>query len=58
MIAEYFTEYKNVRGKKAYNKNYVGLDVPVTTNLTGLIRLPGSIHGKTGKECRIMNIDW
>ena len=57
LIAEYFTEYKNVRGRKAYNKNYVGLDVPVTTDLSRLIRLPGSIHGKTGKECRIMNID-
>lgn len=32
----------------------IGVDVPVTCDTARLIRLPGSIHGKTGMECRII----
>ena len=32
----------------------IDIDVPVTCDTARLIRLPGSIHGKTGKECRII----
>lgn len=31
------------------------IDAPVTCDTSRLIRLPGSIHGKTGKQCRIIN---
>jgi DNA primase catalytic subunit len=58
-IADYFMEFmpqRNKYGNKVYNKNYVCLDVPITTTLSHLIRLPGSIHGKTMQECRILDI--
>jgi len=31
------------------------IDEPVTADIARIIRLPGSIHGKTGKQCRIIN---
>lgn len=36
-------------------KEEIGIDAPVTCNLASLIRLPGSIHGKTGKQCKIID---
>ena len=33
----------------------VCIDAPVTCDTARLIRLPGSIHGKTGKKCEIIN---
>lgn len=33
----------------------VFVDAPVTCDTARLIRLPGSIHGKTGKKCEIIN---
>jgi len=58
-IADYFREYKSEKeGKvKIGNKNYVGIDTPVTGDISRLIRLPGSIHGKTGEQCRIINLE-
>ena len=32
----------------------IEIDAPVTCDTSRLIRLPGSIHGKTGQECRII----
>ena len=32
----------------------IGIDVPVTCDTARLIRLPGSIHGKTGKKCEVI----
>jgi len=32
------------------------IDAPVTADTARLIRLPGSIHGKTGKACSIMEM--
>ena len=32
----------------------IGIDAPVTADVARLIRLPGSIHGKTGLQCRII----
>lgn len=34
----------------------IGIDAPVTCDTARLIRLPGSIHGKTGKQCRIIKM--
>jgi DNA primase catalytic subunit len=39
------------------NPKYVGIDAPVTIDTARLIRLPGSIHGKTMQECRIIKVD-
>ena len=36
---------------------HIGIDPAVTPDSTTLIRLPGSIHGKTGKQCRIIDSD-
>ena len=33
----------------------IGIDAPVTCDISRLIRLPGSIHGKTGEQCRIID---
>jgi len=50
-VMECFREFDD---KGRYNRRYVGLDTMVTPDITRLIRLPGSIHGKTGQECRII----
>jgi DNA primase small subunit len=56
-VMECFGEYiKLSNGKRKYNRRYVGLDTMVTPDITRLIRLPGSIHGKTMQECRIIKI--
>ena len=35
----------------------IEIDAPVTCDMSRLIRLPGSIHGKTMHECRIIKVD-
>jgi DNA primase small subunit len=34
----------------------IEIDAPVTCDLSRLIRLPGSIHGKTMQECRVLQV--
>lgn len=54
-IADYFMEFYLDSDKR--NPNYVGIDVPITSDTHRLIRLPGSIHGKTGRKCDIIKIE-
>lgn len=52
-ITDYFAMYLD--DEKVFpNPNYCGIDPIVTPDVSRLIRLPGSIHGKTGKQCRII----
>lgn len=57
-IADYFQEFlpgkKNRKGKPASNRKYVQIDAPVTCDFTRLMRLPGTIHGGSGKVCEVL----
>ena len=41
----------------AYLNNACAIDMVVTDNMRGLLRVPGSIHGKTGLPCMLINRD-
>ncbi len=56
-IADYFKETYEPQGKIKPNPNYVGIDAQVTADFTRLIRLPGSLHGGSGKMCEIIPLD-
>ena len=49
---------RNERGQIAEDVMARGIeiDAPVTCDVSRLIRLPGSIHGKTMQECRIIKV--
>ncbi len=53
-ILPYLPGKKTKNGKDIKNKNFVEIDAPVTCDITRLIRLPGSLHGKTSKPCDII----
>lgn len=58
-IADYFVlpyhpGKKTKKGKDVKNKNFVEIDAPITGDFTRLMRLPGSLHGKTGNPCEII----
>jgi DNA primase small subunit len=55
-IADYFCELLPWRDEE-HNEKYVGIDAPVTCDVSRLIRLPGSIHGGSGKVCEIIPIE-
>jgi DNA primase small subunit len=51
-IADYFLIEKRDDGKP--NKNHIRIDAQVTVDTSRLIRLPGSLHGKSNKPCAII----
>lgn len=57
-IADYFCEFlpgrKNRKGEPMRNSKHVQIDAPVTCDFTRLIRLPGTIHGGSGKLCELL----
>ena len=57
-IADYFCETLPWKDKgEEMNDKYVGIDAPVTCDISRLIRLPGSIHGGSGRVCEIIPIE-
>lgn len=56
-IADYFAETYQPHKKVIPNPNFVGIDAQVTSDVTRLIRLPGSLHGGSGKICEIIPLD-
>lgn len=55
-IADYFCELLPWK-EKELNDKCVGIDIPVTCDVSRLIRLPGSLHGGSGKVCEIIPIE-
>ncbi len=55
-IVDYFCEFMPWK-EKENNDKYVGLDAPVTCDVARLIRLPGTLHGGSGKRCEVITID-
>jgi len=51
-IADCFL-FEILPGTMNYNEKRIGIDAPVTCDVHRLIRLPGSLHGKTMLPCRI-----
>lgn len=55
-VADYFCEFMSWKEKEE-NEKHVGIDIPVTCDVSRLIRLPGTIHGGSGKLCEIIQLD-
>jgi DNA primase small subunit len=57
-IADFFGHYiiKPKYGRKVINPNWVGIDIPITTDIVRLIRLPGSLNVKkdAARPCAII----